>query len=71
MTTQERERKMFGLTLAELKEFAGADPLRWSVSIMSDAQELASLGDHEGARMALNRAKWLVDTYRIENRIGR
>ena len=76
-----REIRMFGCTVEEMREaveeslefrFRGAEMM--AVSIMSDCQEMlaydkAGLPAHmvvEDVRQALNRAKWILMTYRAE-----
>lgn len=76
-----REIRMFGCTIEEMREaveeslefrFRGAEMM--AVSIMSDCQEMlahdkAGLPAHmvvEDVRQALNRAKWILMTYRAE-----
>lgn len=66
---EERERAMYGCTVRGLKEIAlqfteGPYPqglTRGAFSILSDAQELISMGRSEEARQAINRAKFFMD----------
>lgn len=78
---QKREIKMFGFTVAAMKEelersitFKFSGPAMVAMGMMSDAQEilfhsegLLSRGTLEEVRQTLNRAKWILSTYVIEN----
>ena len=74
-----REIRMYGCTAEEMREaveeslefrFRGAEMM--AVSIMSDCQEMLAHGNGgsydfmvvEDVRQALNRAKWILTTYR-------
>lgn len=76
-----REIRMFGCTVEEMREaveeslefrFRGAEMM--AVSIMSDCQEMLAHDNGgsydimvvEDVRQALNRAKWILMTYRAE-----
>ena len=83
MTEQERRQvRMYGCTEAQMKEaveesitFRFSGPAMMAASLMSDAQEMINTeyGDidfnrAEDARQALNRAKWILFTYVMEDR---
>lgn len=82
---ERREIRMFGCTVAEMREaveeslefrFRGAEMM--AVSIMSDCQEMLAHDDGgsydimviEDVRQALNRAKWILMTYRAETAVA-
>ena len=67
----ERERKMFGTTLHDLQASLERSPTfeivgyhMVAMSMMSDAQEAMDQKDYEWARQLLNRAKWVLATYK-------
>lgn len=80
---QKREVRMYGCTVAEMKEaveesltFRFAGPAMYAASLMSDCQEMLA-SDNAGSydfmvvedvRQALNRAKWILSTYVMEKR---
>jgi len=83
LTEQEkRQVRMFGCTEQQMREaveqsltfrFSGAGMM--AMSILSDAQEMISTeyGEvdsmrAEDARQAINRAKWIISTYCMENK---
>ena len=83
MTEQEvRQVRMFGCTEQQMREaveesltfrFSGAGMM--AMSILSDAQEMISTeyGEvdsmrAEDARQAINRAKWIISTYCMDNK---
>jgi hypothetical protein len=66
----ERQRKMFGCTVVELREGVESSitnkTVGWpmvAAGMMSDAQELIEFGELERARQILNRSKWVVFEY--------
>ena len=81
---QRREVRMYGCTEAQMREaveqsltyrFSGA--AMYAMSMMSDAQELVAHGPYdsdtlanilEDQRQLLNRAKWILSTYAMEQR---
>lgn len=81
---QRREVRMYGCTEAQMREaveqsltyrFSGA--AMYAMSMMSDAQEMVSYGPYdsdtlanilEDQRQLLNRAKWILSTYVMEQR---
>lgn len=79
---QKREVRMYGCTVAEMKEaveesltFRFSGPAMYAASLMSDCQEmLAYNGGYydfmviKDVRQALNRAKWILSTYVMEKR---
>lgn len=67
----ERERKMFGCPLHNLQSSLEHSPVFQTVgyhmvamSMMSDAQQAMENKDYEWARQLLNRAKWVLSTYK-------
>jgi len=76
LTQQEKsEVRMFGCTVAQMREaveesltFRFAGPAMYAMSMMSDAQEEILRGLDEDARQTLNRAKWILSTYCMENK---
>lgn len=77
---QKREVRMYGCTEAQMREaveesltFRFSGPAMYAASLMSDSQELLSFsnGDAmilEDVRQMLNRAKWILFTYVMQNR---
>ena len=81
---QKREVRMYGCTQDQMREaveqsltyrFSGA--AMYAMSMMSDAQELVAHGPYdsdtlanilEDQRQLLNRAKWILSTYAMEQR---
>jgi hypothetical protein len=76
---QQREIRMYGCTMAEMREaveesltFRFSGPAMYAMSLMSDCQEMLEYwrGDdsmvREDVRQALNRAKWILSTYVME-----
>jgi len=76
LTQQEKnEVRMFGCTVAQMREaveesltFRFAGPAMMAMSLMSDAQEEIVRELDEDARQTLNRAKWILSTYCMENK---
>lgn len=76
LTEQEKsEVRMFGCTVAQMREaveesltFRFAGPAMMAMSLMSDAQEEILRDLDEDARQTLNRAKWIISTYCMENK---
>lgn len=76
MTEQEvRQVRMFGCTEAQMREaveesltFRFSGPAMMAMSLMSDAQEEILRDMNEDARQTLNRAKWILSTYCMENK---
>lgn len=59
----EKEIEMYGCTKAELVEMLENSigmPEMLAMSILSDAQEYSARGLNEMARVAINRAKWVI-----------
>lgn len=68
----ERERQCFGTTTADLKSsidsaIAYTDYHMIAMSMMSDAQQAMERKDYEWSRQLINRAKWVLSTYRERN----
>ena len=76
LTQQEKsEVRMFGCTVAQMREaveesltFRFAGPAMFAMSLMSDAQEEILRELDEDARQTLNRAKWILSTYCMEDK---
>jgi hypothetical protein len=76
LTQQEKsEVRMFGCTVAQMREaveesltFRFAGPAMYAMSMMSDAQEEILRELDEDARQTLNRAKWILSTYCMEDK---
>lgn len=82
---EKREIGMFGCTVEQMREaveesltfrFSGA--AMYAMSMMSDAQEMVAYGPYssdqlanilEDQRQLLNRAKWILSTYCITERV--
>ena len=82
--SQKREVRMYGCTQDQMREaveqsltyrFSGA--AMYAMSMMSDAQEMVAYGPYdsdtlanllEDQRQLLNRAKWILSTYVMEQR---
>jgi len=77
LTQQEKsEVRMFGCTVAQMREaieesltFRFAGPAMMAMSLMSDAQEEILRELNEDARQTLNRAKWILSTYCMQERV--
>jgi hypothetical protein len=77
LTQQEKsEVRMFGCTVAQMREaveesltFRFAGPAMFAMSLMSDAQEEILRELDEDARQTLNRAKWILSTYCMQERV--
>lgn len=73
-TAAAQDARMFGpgWTAAELEQIAnGEDTFGLAgvaMSLMSDAQELLAMGDAEGARVTINRAKFMADQIKRRHR---
>lgn len=77
---QKREVRMYGCTEAQMREaveesltFRFSGPAMYAASLMSDAQEMLSFSNgnsmvNEDIRQMLNRAKWILFTYVMEQR---
>jgi hypothetical protein len=77
---EKREVSMYGCTVAQMREaveesitFRFAGGAMMAASIMSDCQEMLSVPNPdsmvtEDVRQALNRAKWILSTYVMQNR---
>ena len=79
---EKRQVRMFGCTEQQMREaveesltFRFAGPGMMAMSILSDAQEMISTeyGEvdsmrAEDARQAINRAKWIISTYCMDNK---
>ena len=81
LTEQEkREVSMYGCTEAQMRQavqesltFRFSGPAMYAASLMSDAQEMLSFSNgnsmvNEDIRQMLNRAKWILFTYVMEQR---
>lgn len=77
---QKREVRMYGCTEAQMREaveesltFRFSGPAMYAASLMSDAQEMLSFSNgnsmvNEDIRQMLNRAKWILFTYVMQDR---
>ncbi len=81
---EKREISMYGCTEAQMREaveesltFRFSGPAMCAMSLMSDCQEMVSYGPYDGdtlaniledQRQTLNRAKWILSTYCMEER---
>lgn len=77
---EKRQVRMYGCTEAQMKEaveesltFRFTGPAMYAASLMSDAQEMLSFSGEdsmvrEDIRQMLNRAKWILFTYVMEER---
>lgn len=73
--TEKKQVRMYGCTEAQMKEaveqsltFRFSGPAMMAASLMSDCQEMMAYGDVdsmvvEDVRQTLNRAKWILFTY--------
>lgn len=76
MTEQEvRQVRMFGCTEQQMREaveesftFRFSGPAMYAMSLMSDAQEEILRDMNEDARQTLNRAKWIISTYCMQDK---
>jgi hypothetical protein len=81
MTEQERRQvRMYGCTEADMKAaveesltFRFSGPAMYAASLMSDCQEMLEHGGddsmvREDVRQALNRAKWILFEYAVEQK---
>lgn len=81
MTEQERRQvRMYGCTEAQMREaveqsltFRFSGPAMYAASLMSDCQEMLEHGGddsmvREDVRQALNRAKWILFEYAMEQK---
>jgi hypothetical protein len=84
ISAEQKEVRCYGCTVAQMREaveqsltfrFSGAAMM--AMSLMSDAQHLIddSYGDvdwmrREDARQTLNRAKWILSTYCMNNEVA-
>jgi len=76
LTEQEkRQVRMFGCTEAQMREaveesltFRFSGPAMYAMSLMSDAQEEILRDMNEDARQTLNRAKWILSIYCMDNK---
>jgi hypothetical protein len=73
--TEKRQVRMYGCTEQQMREaveesftFRFAGPAMMAMSLMSDAQEEIVRELDEDARQTLNRAKWILSTYCMENK---
>ena len=81
---QKREVRMYGCTETEMREaveesitFRFSGPAMMAMSLMSDCQEMVSYGPNDGdtlaniledQRQCLNRAKWILFTYCMDQK---
>jgi len=72
---EKRQVRMFGCTEQQMREaveesftFRFAGPAMMAMSLMSDAQEEIVRELDEDARQTLNRAKWILSTYCMDNK---
>ena len=72
---EKRQVRMFGCTEQQMREaveesftFRFSGPAMMAMSLMSDAQEEILRDMNEDARQTLNRAKWILSTYCMENK---
>jgi hypothetical protein len=78
---QKREVRMYGCTEAQMREaveqsitFRFSGPAMMAMSLMSDAQEMVAYNEPdantlEDQRQVLNRAKWILSTYMMQERV--
>lgn len=73
---EKRQVTMFGCTEAQMRDaveesltFRFAGPAMFAMSLMSDAQEEILRELDEDARQTLNRAKWILSTYCMQERV--
>jgi len=72
---EKRQVRMFGCTEQQMREaveesftFRFSGPAMMAMSLMSDAQEEIERDMNEDARQTLNRAKWILSTYCMDNK---
>lgn len=81
---EKREVRMYGCTEAQMREavessitFRFSGPGMMAMSLLSDCQEMVSYGPYdsdtlanilEDQRQTINRAKWIIATYFMENK---
>jgi len=72
---EKRQVRMFGCTEQQMRTaveesftFRFSGPAMMAMSLMSDAQEEIERDMNEDARQTLNRAKWILATYCMENK---
>lgn len=81
---EKREVRMYGCTEAQMREavessitFRFSGPGMMAMSLLSDCQEMVSYGPYDGdtlaniledQRQTINRAKWIIATYFMENK---
>lgn len=81
---EQRQVRMYGCTEAEMREaveesltFRFSGPVMYAASMMSDAQEMVAYGPYdsdtlanlmEDQRQLLNRAKWVLFEYAMEQK---
>ena len=80
--TQRREVRCYGCTIEDMREaveesltYRISGPVMYAMSLMSDCQEMLASDNGgqydmmvaEDVRQALNRAKWILSTYAMEN----
>ena len=72
--TEQRQIRMYGCTELQMKEaveqsltFRFSGPAMYAMSLMSDAQEEILRELDEDARQTLNRAKWILSTYCMQD----
>ena len=72
---EKRQVRMYGCTEQQMREaieesltFRFSGPAMMAMSLMSDAQEEIVRDLDEDARQTLNRAKWILSTYCMQDR---
>lgn len=81
---EKREVRMYGCTEAQMREavessitFRFSGPGMMAMSLLSDCQEMVAYGPYDGdtlanimedQRQTINRAKWIIATYFMENK---
>lgn len=81
---EKREVRMYGCTEAQMREavessltYRFSGPGMMAMSLLSDCQEMVSYGPYDGdtlaniledQRQTINRAKWIIATYYMENK---
>ena len=80
-TQRAREISMYGCTETQMREaveqsltYRFSGPVMYAMSLMSDCQEMLAYQDadfnvREDVRQALNRAKWILSTYAMPERV--
>jgi hypothetical protein len=76
VTPAQRSKMMYGCDINEFREsledsitFKLTGPAMCAMSLMSDAQEEMAMGMTESARQTINRAKWVIGTYIMKDRV--